>query len=270
MKIDDLSRELRAAGIRGRLHARIVAEFSDHLQENPAANLGEPRQLARQFADELGTVQARRAGAGAFAALAVAGALLFALFLVVGGMGGFLRGNISGEESIGLVLATLGGQVALAAGTLAGLRAWRLRGRATMPAAQARVIRRRALVGLGSGAVTVISFSLVATQRSSSAWVLGPLALVALAAAVPVLLAATRVAPASAGEAGDLREDIGPWLAPTQLAWLLAALITVGLTLAGVVADDGYDGALRGVLDGGACLLGYAALGPYLGLRRTA
>jgi hypothetical protein len=37
-----------------------------------------------------------------------------------------------------------------------------------------------------------------------------------------------------------------------------------------VVADDGYDGALRGVLDGGACLLGYAALGRYLGLRRTA
>jgi hypothetical protein len=57
--VDSLEVELAAAGIPARRRARIVAEFSDHLHENPEAELGAPRDLARQFADELGTRLAR-------------------------------------------------------------------------------------------------------------------------------------------------------------------------------------------------------------------
>ncbi len=38
--------------------------------------------------------------------------------------------------------------------------------------------------------------------------------------------------------------------------------------LVGAAGDDPYDGILRGVLEGGAFLSCYAALGRYLGLRR--
>jgi len=56
-----LGEELGRVGIRGRLRTRILAEYADHLACDPAAQLGEPGALARQFADELGSARARRA-----------------------------------------------------------------------------------------------------------------------------------------------------------------------------------------------------------------
>jgi hypothetical protein len=68
-------------------------------------------------------------------------------------------------------------------------------------------------------------------------------------------------------------EDLG-WIVPRplrghpwRLALVLAGAIAVILAAAGVVQSDPYDGALRGVLDGLACLTGFALLGRYLGLR---
>jgi hypothetical protein len=78
--VDSLEVELAAAGIPARRRARIVAEFSDHLHENPEAELGAPRDLARQFADELGTRLARGTAYRAFAALAVAAIVLVVMF----------------------------------------------------------------------------------------------------------------------------------------------------------------------------------------------
>jgi hypothetical protein len=79
--------------------------------------------------------------------------------------------------------------------------------------------------------------------------------------------------PVAAGPAGDLFDDLGspaprplrgrPWI----LALLLAGTIAITITAAGVLQSDGYDGALRGLADGGACLMGFAVLGRYLGLR---
>ena len=81
----------------------------------------------------------------------------------------------------------------------------------------------------------------------------------------------------AAGEqrrAGRLTTDLGSWLpsqlTPTRCALLLAAAIVVVLGLQGVVADDPYDGIARGLLDGAACLSGFAVLGRYLGLRNAA
>jgi hypothetical protein len=64
--VQELSRELARVGVHGRLRRRIVAEIGDHLACDPDANLGEPSELARQFADELGTTRARSAGFRAF------------------------------------------------------------------------------------------------------------------------------------------------------------------------------------------------------------
>jgi hypothetical protein len=72
--IKELGRELAAVGIRGRRRDRILAEFADHLACDPQAQLGEPRDLARQFADELATDSARRAAFATFGALAAVAA----------------------------------------------------------------------------------------------------------------------------------------------------------------------------------------------------
>src|SRR5581483_3100990 len=79
--LDDLSQELRAVGIRGRRHARIRDEFADHLECNAEAELGNPRELAHQFADELGTALARNAALIAFAALVLVGSTVIARLL---------------------------------------------------------------------------------------------------------------------------------------------------------------------------------------------
>ena len=49
-------------------------------------------------------------------------------------------------------------------------------------------------------------------------------------------------------------------------ALLFAASLFVLVALQGVVTSDPFDGLARGVLEACACLLGFAALGPYVGL----
>ena len=95
--------------------------------------------------------------------------------------------------------------------------------------------------------------------------------IVALGITVPTLVRSARLLPSRPGDAGDLIADLGPWvprgLTPTRCALLLALVITVVLSAAGVVTYDPYDGALRGIADATACLAGFAILGRYLGLR---
>ena len=58
---DELSAELGAVGIRGRLARRILAEVDDHLLSDPASEerFGRPREIAEAFAAELGTQASR-------------------------------------------------------------------------------------------------------------------------------------------------------------------------------------------------------------------
>jgi hypothetical protein len=97
--------------------------------------------------------------------------------------------------------------------------------------------------------------------------------IVALLATAPSLLAASQVRPVAAGPAGDIYEDLGPLVprplqrSPWRFAVGVAALVAVIVAAAGVAQADPFDGALRGLLDGGACLAGFALLGRYLGLR---
>jgi hypothetical protein len=281
--LDSLGRELAGVGIGGRRRARILAEFADHLECDPKAELGDPGELARQFADQLGTVLARRAALVAFSGLAVA-----AVLLAVGirtGQGRFFASASSAQPVLGdagVWLTVLGAQVAFAAGVLAGLRALRLRPAGVVSREEAVMIVRRAAVGLGAGLVTMIGFGLsalalrnhVAGSWETLALSLSGAGIVTLLVATPAVLTATRLRPVAAGSAGDLYADLGPLVPPPlqgsawRLAVALAVAIVVCLTLGGIVQSDPYDGALRGIADGFACLVGFGVLGRYLGLRR--
>jgi hypothetical protein len=81
-----------------------------------------------------------------------------------------------------------------------------------------------------------------------------------------------RLRPAAEGDAGDFVDDLGPFALPSwrghpwRPAVLIAAGVGVAVALAGVAGSDPYDGILRGMLNAGACLVGFAALGRFLGL----
>src|SRR5690348_15732801 len=126
--LDQLDHELTRAGIRGRLRRRILAEFDDHLRCEPGAKLGRPAELARQFADDLGTIRTRRAAFTAFGALAVAGGLAAVVFAATARAGislPYVHPPSRVLFDLGMVLVAFGGQVALASGVLAALRALR-------------------------------------------------------------------------------------------------------------------------------------------------
>jgi hypothetical protein len=281
--LDDLSEQLSSVGVAGRQRARILAEIADHLSCDPSANLGAPDALARQFADELGTTRARHAAFTSFAALALVG-MLFAAALMTfpGGVLG-IPGNqptpFAGDLGAGIMI--LASQVAFVAGTLAALRALHRRRDGVIARSEAVVMVRRSAVALGAGVATMVGMALVAVALRSQvapwwptlALVSAGVGVAALAAATPAALRAGRLRPVHAGGAGDMFDDLGPvtpgWLRGKHwtCAALTAAAVAIVVTIAGAVQADGYDGALRGILDGGACLAGFALLGRYLGLR---
>jgi hypothetical protein len=285
--VDSLEVELAAAGIPARRRARIVAEFSDHLHENPEAELGAPRDLARQFADELGTRLARGTAYRAFAALAVAAIVLVVMFFTGGrawgGWVGYGHYRVSYYLHLWwwvpmMLVCFISAQVALASGGLALLRAWRLRRVPVMTAADAAILNRRAAVGLVCGAIAmtvlplthfVVNFS---TRWNTVAVTLGPALIVLLLAMLPDVLRAARLRPTRAGPAGDLTADLGiddPRATPRRIALVLSVVIVMVMAAIGLRSDDLYDGILRGLFDGAACLVGFAVLGQYMGLRRS-
>jgi hypothetical protein len=285
--VDSLEVELAAAGIPSRRRARIVAEFSDHLHESPKAELGAPRELARQFADELGTRLARGTAYRAFAALVVAAIVLVVMFFSGGRMWGGWVGYGHYPDSFYLhrwwwipmmVVCLVSAQVALASGGLALLRAWRLRRVPVITAADAAILNRRAAVGLVCGAIAmtvlplthfVVDFS---ARWNTLAITLGPALIILLLAMLPDVLRATRLRPTRQGPAGDLTADLGtedPRATPWRIAVVLSVVIVLVMAAIGLRSDDLYDGILRGLFDGAACLAGFTVLGQYLGLRQS-
>ncbi|MBV8989800.1 MAG: hypothetical protein JO372_14690 [Solirubrobacterales bacterium] len=161
---DELGRALASVGIGGALRGRIIAEIRDHLQCDPNADLGPPAELARQFANELGTERSRRAALAASAALALAGVLFLIAFTAA--VSGFPRRHPHSEllGRIGAGLAALGAQVAFVAGTLALVRALRARRTTVLPRAVASILIRRAGIGLGAGLMAMGGLALLAIE----------------------------------------------------------------------------------------------------------
>jgi hypothetical protein len=278
---DELERELTAVGITGRQRTRIVDEIDDHLQCDPGADLGAPRLVAHRFADELGTARACRAGLTSFAALALAGVLFGVAFVTASGHAfASIPVGASWPARVANWVAVIAPQFAFAAGMLALLRAWRRRGQRVIAGAETRMLLRRATVGVVAGLASMAALALIAGELRDSlpgwwatlSWICAGVGTVALMATLPILLSAHRLASLAEGSAGDLFDDIGAFLPrslegrPWGVALILAGAIFVLMTAAGIVASDGYDGAIRGIADGLLCLLGFATVGRYLGL----
>jgi hypothetical protein len=278
-----LGRELTEAGITGRARRRILDEFADHLACDPGAQLGEPAELARQFANEVGSARARRAAVISFGALALAGSLFGLAFVTSDAAFG---ASPKGGPVIGRIataLAILFSQVSFVAGTLAALRWFQRRGSGVLPTAEARVIVRRAAVGVGAGIVTMVSLGVLAIAYRrflNDAWatfavVVAAVGTAALVASLPSIWEASRMRPMADGGAGDIFDDIGVFevIVPGPLRghpWRLAVVVSVAvaavITLVAVPAQDAIDGAARGLIDALLCMLGFATLGRYLGL----
>jgi hypothetical protein len=251
--VNGLDAELRAVGIPRRRRQRIAAELADHLACNPDAQLGEPRDLARRFADELGTAYARSAGFGIFLALAPVG-LLFGVLVLVSGFA-----VVNGGVVIGTQLAFVGGMLAL-------LRAWRLRGARVVSTHDAVVLRRRAELGIAGGALTLASIA--GGPTTWLVWTTVAAGAVLLGASAATVARAARIRPAADGPRRDLSFDLGVAVAPWRLAFLITGAVALCIAVDGVVASDPIDGLARAVLDGLLCLSGFAVLGGWLGLRR--
>ena len=279
--LEELSHALGAVGIRGARRRRILAETDDHLCESgDVAAFGEPRLVAQRFADELATSATPKVALEAFLAL-VPAALLYALVFGIGGRGPDITAAHVLPLGLGAALAMiLAPQLALAAGVGALLRARRLRGVSPLPAAEVRILRRRAGVALGSGAFALAAMALYAYEYSaglSSFWIATAVAGSAIAG-VPLAaagLALGRVAPlrpATAGVAGDLRDDLRPLLdrLPGDVPatpWGICLLLA-GVAAFGAIAAAGLDEGLRnGVFEVVVICGGFAALGRFLGFR---
>jgi hypothetical protein len=268
-RLDELERELRAVGLPAARRQRIRAELADHLACDPDAPLGEPADLARRFADELGTAYARRAGFAGFLALVPLGVLFVVLFTA--------EAVYTTSTPPAITLAIVAGvQLAFVGGTLALLRAWRLRRAAVIPVGEAHVLLRRAGLGLAGGTVTVATLALLVSgyyptvqwPLPSLAWATVGVGSVSLLLGGGALVRSARLLPVAPGEAGDLASDLGVHVDPRRLALGIAGAVAACIALAGVVQADPLDGLARALGDGVLCLAGFAVLGRPLGLRR--
>jgi hypothetical protein len=278
--LDELSAALAAVGIRGARRRRILAETEDHLSESgDESAFGEPALVAQRFADELATVGARRAAFAAFVALAPAAIAYAALFLT-----NAPGPDITSARTLGVGIAAaaamlLAPQVAFACAALAVLRAWQLRSADAAPAAEIRILRRRAGLALAAGGATLAAIPVYAYEYSaglSSTWIAAAVASSAVAA-LPLpaagrsVAAAARLRPAVAGAAGDLTDDVEPLARhlPDGLVtpWRLCLLFASAVALAALAGAGLDEGARNAVAEVAAICVGFAGLGRYLGLR---
>ena len=265
--IEELGRELAAVGIRGRQRGRILAEFEDHLACDPEVRLGEPRELARQFADELATDAARRTALATFVALAVVAAAVVLPQLtlpkvpdITGGRSTFLVGPAT-------LAMILGAQIALASGCLAALRALRLEGPQDVP-----LIRRRSAVALTAGAATALGSALYAVNFHGvvPGWWFALALASAGAAALPLAASAVasvrvRGVEVSGGAPRGLAADLGPLARPALIgaAAVLAMLVGTSFAERSVV-----EGAIRAAFEGAVFAVCFLALRRFLVLGR--
>ena len=263
-----------------RLRARILDETRDHLlelvdsgmsEEEAVSSFGSPEALARDFHEQLAGASARRASA-------VSAVLLPVLAAVAA---------LTPATPADTAIAFFAAQVALVAGVLALARSLRYPG-AVPPSALSDIYK--------ANAVTLACAAAVAVSFSGSTLVRAALAVATLAAALALArsVARARRVPVADPE-GDAFDDLiafapPPLERPARLmaAWirrhpwtfcaLFATACGLALGVGHIVTDGGFGGntlgaaravLLLGAIEGAAVVLGYAALGGLLGLRRA-
>lgn len=300
--IDDyvrsLARELTAAGVRGSDARRLLTEVRGHLsdsvtdrgeaglgEEGAVAAFGRPDRLAAVVAADLATARTRSTVYRTFLALVPAGVGYAVLFLTFPGGAG---GTVSGPGALGIVGAIFFPQLAFVCGVLALLRIVRLRHVAVLRAGDLAVVRARANVALGAGALTLASLATVGLDQHAAVpggWLLGALALTATVAPVLGLLGASlarsrQLAAGHAPASGTAVDDVKAVLAelpglhgisvpaePMRFALLVAGLVAFATALAGLAAGDPLDGLFRAGVEAIGVLVCYRVLGRRLGLR---
>jgi len=285
--LDNLSGELRARGLPRRDRQRIVLELRDHIACEPGCEdrLGDPRELAISFADELATSEARGSAFVTFAALAVAAVVLIISLITLGRFARY-PGYSNGISTLLFFPAILGmvvaPQVALVAGTLAAWRALRRRRVLNLPAEEIALIHRRARVALAAGFATMAGLELYVIDFSERlpAWWLGlagglaAVAGVGLFAASRTLARARAIVSGTRGRGGDIYDDLPAlgrrWLRTRP--WLLGALasVAVGLALGAFEAHAEHsvlEGIQRGMFEGLVAAIGFVVLGRAIGAR---
>jgi hypothetical protein len=293
----ELARALDAFGLRGAVARRLLAEARDHLEES-ALDVGEeqavhafgaPHDLAELAARELATTRTRSVAFATFSVLGLAGAAYAVVFatLPLAGSPDIAAGSVPGLGLSALLGIVFFPQLAFVTGCLAFLRAWRLRERPWLSAAELRVQQWRVAVAIGAGVLTFASLAVVAVDfRRDLAgwWVLSTVIVsgVACALLTPVAVAGVRSClpvVTAAGPAESVFDDLDDVLRhvpgcrgvnlrrePRRLALVVALAAGAAVALAGATAGDPFDGLLRAVFEGVAVIGCYLVLGRRLGL----
>ncbi|HEX3872766.1 MAG TPA: hypothetical protein VHW26_01385 [Solirubrobacteraceae bacterium] len=280
-----LADELGRRGVSARRRATILLEIEDHIACEPASEqrLGDPRELAAEFADELGTQAARGAVQWVFGALALTAGALAVSQLAIGSGGGypgFDNGYSVALAIPAILLMFVAPQVALVAGSLALLRSLRRRRAPILPQAEIDLLRRRAWVGAGAGLACAIGLELyvidfLAVMHTTWIVLVGALsatAIVAICAAGAHLRATGRVIVGASGPSGDIFDDL-PLLGFLRgRPWLLCAIVAGGVGVLMAVAEWHAESSLseglqRGAFEGVAAAVGFLALGRAIGAR---
>jgi len=285
--VRELSAALAAVGIRGRLRQRILLETEDYLRSDPegVARFGSAVIVANRFADELSTAKTRAAAYAAFAALATAGAGVTAALVLANKANDLFVGD-GIELAVALAAAwfiVLAPQLAFVAGSLALVRAIRRRDADVVPANEVHLLRRRTLIAVGSGWVTILALAVYAALKGGpEPVVLGVCgaAALALAWATARLLVAARLRPVAQGLAGDALEDLEavlrfvPVLGRLRLSShpLLVCVVFAGTALLAVFLPDALAGrpiwgAMNVIFEAVAFSAGMWLFGDSLGLR---
>jgi hypothetical protein len=250
--IDELSRELGALGIRGRLRARILAEAAEHVREGSPEAFGDPSTLARQFADVLGAAEARRAARVAFVALvAVAGAYAM-VFVSIGRAGAPQEIFGGGDPPLGFLAAV--GLILLPQVSFVG-------GLTAVVARTPRLALRRVALGLVAGAASLgcaVLFTVQFQLQVPWLWATAP-GLVAAALAAGYALRAARIRTTA-----SLPELTLTW--PQAVAVAAVAALAVGI--AGASGGNPGEGLRNALVECVSCMSGFAVFGRVIGIRR--
>ena len=278
----ELSAELGSVGIRGAQRRRILAEAEDHLRESgDPGRFGDPALVAARFADELATSGARRVAWGSVVALAPAGIAYAILFSLPAPWPDITAARHVPVALVAAATMVLAPQISFAAGLLAAAGAWRLRSQVAAPARAITLLRHRAGVALAAGATSLLA--VMVTTFEFSAWIsnwrvaltfsLASASLVPIAVGALALRNTAALRPQTAGEAGDVFDDLAPVFdrlplelrgRPWRFCLLFAAVVAALALLGGGVLNEGPRNA---VAEFSAVCAGFAALGRYLGLR---
>ena len=277
--------ELTARRVRRATRERLVAELADHIACEPAAQarLGDPREIAGRYADELAGADARRAAFAAFGALALTAAALLTTLATLQRIGypDFDRG-VSVAITVPAVLAMLfGSQVAWVAGMLAAWRAARRHRVELMPGAEVALLRSRTRVALAAGllvSVAVGAYALDFADRQPGWWValVGGLSLAATAATLAawrVAAVGSRTVTLAAGPAGDVFDDVPPLRAlrghPLRTCGAFAAASGLAIGIVEWHAERSpAEGVERGLAEAIVFVLCFVVLGRAVGARR--